>query len=120
MKRAGVVDMAHWQGDGVHDRVAQTDEAALHACNTPACFAGWVAVSPEFQADGGTVRPSGAPSIADRRGDSAIAVWLCIPAKAARDLCGAGVYVAECFYGRPAREVTAEHVIEKLEELLCE
>ena len=72
MKRAGKVYMGTWQ----YNYPAYTDEKTLHNCGTPACFAGWLAVSPEFQEAGGTVHPSGSPKFNGYTGAEAIIRWM--------------------------------------------
>lgn len=51
MQRAGKVDMRAWQDFATRQDIRHT-EKELHACGNSACFAGWLAVSPEFQAAG--------------------------------------------------------------------
>jgi len=126
MKRAGRVNMGVWQSSGV--RPAIDNEKAAHRCNTAACFAGWVAVSPEFQQDGGEVTWTGAPKIAGRCGSPAIAFWLGLPQGTANDLCAVacdpgdeeGAQRLDLYYGKPVKYITAADVIEKLEGLLNE
>lgn len=74
MKRAGAVDMTNWQEE-TFIRCATT-EANLHTCGNTACFAGWVAVSPEFKAAGGRVGTSGCPYFDLCIGHNAINRWL--------------------------------------------
>lgn len=117
MTRAGKVNMCQWQDCAAG--FPAVSESALHRCDTAACFAGWVAVSPEFQADGGRVLEDGEPYLYGAGGASAIARWLEAPLDLAEDLCA--VNGCSRFYPVPFKDVTAEHVIEKLEELLnCE
>lgn len=74
MKRAGTIDMSFWQGetfDTCHT------ESELHSCGNSACFAGWVAISPEFVKVGGKHLPdSGAPIFNERMSHYAISEWL--------------------------------------------
>lgn len=72
MKRAGKVDMTDWQSG----EIVET-ESEIHSCGTAACFAGWVAVSPEFQEAGGRPDREGAPVLPNcwTSGD-VIAAWL--------------------------------------------
>lgn len=72
MERAGRVDMTDWQSG----EIVET-ESEIHSCGTAACFAGWVAVSPEFKAAGGVTHPvSGAPILNIFSGYLAIVDWL--------------------------------------------
>lgn len=72
MERAGKVDMTDWQSG----EIVET-ESEIHSCGTAACFAGWVAVSPEFKEAGGVTHPvSGAPILNIFSGCSAIVAWL--------------------------------------------
>lgn len=74
MERAGKVSMGTWQGGEFTD--CATSESELHSCGNTACFAGWVAVSPEFQAVGGHVGTSGWPCFGVAIGSHAINRWL--------------------------------------------
>ena len=58
-------------------------------CGTPCCFAGYVAVSPEFQEDGGDVSPTGAPVINGVIEDDAIREWFGCSVEQATSLCAA-------------------------------
>lgn len=72
MKRAGKVDMRTWQSGKV-----KSSESRIHTCGTAACFAGWLAVSPEFLNSGGWMSPlSGAPAFGERLGAPAVIQWL--------------------------------------------
>lgn len=73
MKRAGTIDMTSWQGGDFAE--CATTEAELHSCGNSACFAGWIAVSPEFQAAGGCPDYDGSPSSSETAGE-AVAAWL--------------------------------------------
>lgn len=73
MERAGNVCMEEFQaGDGV----LETEEE-LHSCGTAACFAGWVAVSSEFQKAGGRLGFDGTPALPNcETAGEAVAAWL--------------------------------------------
>lgn len=72
MRRAGKVDMRTWQSGQV-----KSSESRIHACGNTACFAGWLAVSPEFINSGGWLSPlSGAPGFNERLGAHAVIEWL--------------------------------------------
>lgn len=76
MKRAGKVDMRAWQDFAMRQDIRHT-EKELHACGNTACFAGWLAVSPEFQAaGGGLVENTGMPEYRQLRGSAAVIGWL--------------------------------------------
>lgn len=84
MKRAGAVDMRSWQGGEVRE-----SEVELHTCGNSACFAGWLAVSPEFQASGGSLDTKGAPGMPaykKQHGGGAVAEWLEVEHEEARML----------------------------------
>lgn len=109
-------DMGSWQcRAGLDDYVART-EKELHACGNTACFAGYVALSPEFHEDGGRINPDGAPFLPRcDAGPSTIAKWLGVSIDIATGLtsCDNG-----SFYPVPWYAVKPQHVIAKLKELL--
>lgn len=136
-------DMETWQGyDAVDDDVelstlgflkmfnsmgcvykAIANEADLHRCGTGACFGGWVAVSPEFKADGGgAYYADGAPRLEHTDGmvyhdAEAIAKWLDIPEHEAAVLT-AVTNIGYAAYGRDTmEEITVDDVIEALTRL---
>lgn len=75
MRRAGTLDMTNWQEETFTE--CATTEETLHTCGNSACFAGWVAVSPEFQEAGGEVHPDyGFPIFGKLSGASAVCEWL--------------------------------------------
>lgn len=55
---------------------AKSTEADLKECGTPACFGGWLAVSPEFIALGGLCKAWGAPVFKGATDDRAISNFL--------------------------------------------
>lgn len=111
--RGDTLNMGSWQAHTMY--TVQAKESQLHTCGTAACFAGWVAVSPEFQKDGGEVMKNGAPMIEGHAEDEAIAEWLGIDDELAENLCAMGAF--HDVYGKPAEEITVDDVIEKLYEL---
>tara|TARA_Y100001938_G_scaffold149998_1_gene239116 strand:- start:778 stop:1212 length:435 start_codon:yes stop_codon:yes gene_type:complete len=85
-ERGDRIDMHSWQ-DGATE-IALTEQD-LHTCGTAACFAGWVAVSPEFTQDGGKAKvTSGMPVLKNEEGVRAIALWLGMTYFEALGLCG--------------------------------
>jgi len=117
MKRAipRYFDMTHWQIEphGHIIQIAQT-ESELHACGSTACFAGHLALSPEFKKAGGSVCPAGSPIFNGFNGSFAVAEYFDIPYELARDL----TLPDRDFYPVDFEDVKPEHVIEKLETLL--
>lgn len=128
MTRAGKVSMIKWQV--IHGEVKETEEE-LHKCGTAACFAGWIAVSPEWKADGGYVNEFGAPgnyrTLSDQ--SSSIAAWLDIPEILGYSFTGGDcydlfgfdslkdVYMSSMFYNKAWDTVDGNDVISKLEFL---
>lgn len=110
-------NMEDWQVMGWAEPAVE-QESTLANCGTAACFAGWVAVSPEFQEMGGSVDPlSGKPRMGGRSGWEAIALWLGISDTEARELCGLGLY--HLVYGDvDIKDVQAGDVVIVLERLL--
>lgn len=118
MKRAKHLDMRSYQNGG---KTATTEEE-LHACGKTACFAGYIAISQEFQVDGGKVHIDyGYPILHGKEQEDAIAEWLGIPKDIAERLVFGGTNGSySMFYKKFWDSVTAQDVIEKLEELLKE
>ena len=125
MKRAGEVNMEYWQ-TSKHGYDFKTTEAELHECGTAACFAGWVAVSPEWKQSGGGVADGGIPEIKGLSGILAISEWLGINYIDVNYLiCGNCIEIDGLkddmyskYYNKLWSNVNANDVIEKLEELL--
>jgi hypothetical protein len=109
MKRAGWLDMSMWQYG--YFSVVVTEEEA-HECGTASCVAGWIALSPEFQADGGEVGFGGAPVLGEYGGDEAIAHWLEIGYEDSEALCMVGGHSSY-----DSEYPTKEDVIKQLEIL---
>lgn len=120
--------------------VLVSTEDEMHACGNSACFAGWVAVSPEFRADGGYAE-MGEPVIVDGKdpygistlsGSLAIAHWLEIPSRTARSLVYGDLnheYPSpdenlpghfSHYYGKSWGDITPDDVIAKLRRLCNE
>lgn len=144
MRRAQNLNMTYWQRLNYNPhyprpnlgtdlpRVVSTEEE-LHACGNTACFAGYVAISPEFKADGGRVGVVGEPVLKDIeskyiwiRVSKVIAQWLGITEKEADNLVQGDTFIGGnekrptlvCrFYGKEWSKVTPQDVIEKLEIL---
>ena len=108
-------DMANWQNEphGHIIQIAQT-ESELQGCGNTACFAGHLALSPEFKKAGGLAYGTGAPKFNNFSGSFAVAEYFDIPYELARDLTLSG----RDFYPVRFEDVKPEHVIEKLEMIL--
>jgi len=106
-----VLDMGIWQGEN-------GEEVALYEinCDTPCCFAGYVAISNEFQADGGSVDQScGSPIYKHEVKTTSIRLWLDISPDQANSLCGLGVNWA--YDGLDDENITFDNVIDALVSL---
>lgn len=131
MERAKVknsVDMRRWQGGNINNAAVKLKEVELNECRTTACFAGHIAVSPEFQAIGGRVGELGVPLLAGDVAAPAIHKWLEISSLNNKtyvtdlifgNLCNKeidGDYQPSYsqFYDKPWHEVNAQDVIDKL------
>ena len=124
VERDDKFNMNIWRGVLDDDVKPPLTEARLRACGTAACFAGWVAVSPEFRTDGGVVGVTGAPRLGERIGAIAIAKWLEIPKVTAGGLCcyaysGSGGVLPEFYNVNNVADVTPQMVITKLNQLLA-
>ena len=108
-------NMTVWQNEpqGHIIQIAQT-ESELHGCGNTACFAGHLALSPEFQKAGGSVSKIGAPVFNGVLYGEAVAEYFDIPYELAGDL----TLPDRDFYPVDYEDVKPEHVIEKLEMIL--
>lgn len=120
----GRLDMSTFQSNSL---ILSQTEADLHACGNTACFAGYIAVSPEFKADGGDIAGCGAPVLPNCDDSvSTIAKWLGVSYDIADALVydnteGVPKYLCsqiDSFYGVSYEEVQPHHVIEKLKLIL--
>lgn len=121
MERAEALDMTSWISADEGEMPGTID--LLHECGDTACFAGYIALSYEFQvADGYQNCGNGAPEIARRgevfSGHKAVALWLDINQELSSSLCAVSIYPTLDFYGVTKEYVTPRHVIEKLQGLL--
>lgn len=111
-ERDDLLDLCVWQ----HPKAIQETEEELHECGTSACLAGWIAVSPEFQADGGSVGADGGPILGTYEDHYAVARWLGIPNESdSLELCG--MFNARAVYGVDEEEVTVDDVLRVLYRL---
>ena len=144
-KARNSVDMAFFQRHGItNDQkpvIVKTEEE-FHECGNKACFAGHIALAPEFQAHTyqnyrAAVGYEGSPRLVNELGqyratgaDFIIATWLGIPVEWAERLifeatCAAradssGSQFADgphCIYGVMWEDVTAEHVLKVLRNI---
>lgn len=117
------VNMTAWQSWGTPRGEAATTEGEFHTCGNAACFAGHVAISPEFHACGGQAEEGwGTPTLNDYYGSSAIAEWLGIAESLVDKLVHGDLdpdNYDSLFYGKPWDEVNAQDVIDKLELVLA-
>ncbi|MNY11691.1 hypothetical protein D3C86_1447330 [compost metagenome] len=140
MERVPSVYMRHWQQhmeftSTTKDLVLTEEDmlASNHVCGNSACFAGWIALSPEFRADGGTVASTGAPyfngllPIHCYSGWEAISKWLGLESDAGRRFVK-NLVLGDCecrddldhyvdysnFYNKPWADVDKEDVLMKL------
>ncbi len=137
-KKRGSVDMTQWQRLKPSQNLSTT-EAEFHACGNAACFAGHIALSPEFQDDKGTIDACGMPILCmpyphtcgfySVYGEEAVSEWLDITRELSRKFVYSDedprtIEVSEggiskqisysSFYGKGWVDVTADDVLEKL------
>ena len=89
-KAGHFLDMNNWQDTNCYHNNLND----LLSCNTPACFAGLIATSEDFNRDGGRASRIGQPVIENDDGETllghlAIAYWLGIDAEDSVKLCTA-------------------------------
>lgn len=70
MEQAENLDMSTWQT--YDSETLATTIKDLHTCGNTACFAGYIALSPLFKAEGGVVDSVGEPLMGEKYGDEAI------------------------------------------------
>lgn len=108
-------------------------EQEFYECGAVACFAGYVAISPEFHADGGQCGFYGQPVLGELGEEDAITEWLGISVTDACSLMFNNTRASrrrfdalhgrfalsdeESYYGKSDEEVTAQDVIIKLKKL---
>lgn len=110
------LNMCIWQEEVFNGKAIET-ESKLHECGTAACFAGWLAVSPEFQEKGGSVDPSdGGPCYDLGYGSAAVEKFLGISEELAEDLCAVNLSESE-LYECDTEEITVNDVIEALNRI---
>jgi len=111
------LDMSHWQNSADDDYV-QTTESGVHHCGTPCCMAGFIAVSPEFQACGGRVGRWGQPVLNECVEAYAIAEWFNMLEVDARALTCVGQYQKIPEYkDKGLSDITFDDVISVLKRL---
>lgn len=94
-----------------------TKRLLINTCGTTACFAGWLALSPEWKRAGGRItRETKVPEFNGNYGYDAASVFLEIPYIDAQFLCMP--YHAKACYGKNVKAVTAFDVAEKLIEMV--
>ncbi|WP_273455158.1 hypothetical protein [Nevskia ramosa] len=125
--REAPFNMQSWQAVpvGAPDTDVCKTEFEAHQCGMVACFGGWVALSPEWQAIGGTIDGTGGPLL--QRGDDvlfgaeAIAEWLGIETwRAELITCTGFSFLSTCdmFKGKALYQITAQDLIDVLQTLL--
>lgn len=97
-----------------------TEEAQLYYSGNTADFGGHIAISPEFVSDGGRMGPLGEPIFEDQDSHRAVSLWLAVDESIARSLCYGNVNENKYsrFYKCQMDEVTPDHVIVKLREII--
>jgi len=123
-------DMTRWQ-QGHYDSAAMYRKYAAHEheCKMAACFGGWLALSPEWQSQGGHVMYTGAPYYRGEMGADAIAAFLEVSEETAvglaglRDVDESGymsitMRILGPYYGKSIHEITVTDVLAKLRDLL--
>lgn len=128
--RGDAIDLVTWQ-----DPIARTKhtEEEAHECGTVCCVAGWLALSPEFQAAGGRVAGEGCPAFGTeggferaQYGTAAVQKFLETSTPLARVICGVhadgGGVTAEFYTGEThptqSTQVDAKLVVARLTALL--
>lgn len=97
------------------------EDEILHSCGTTCCFAGWIAVSPEFREQGVTSTPIGEIQIGecDNIEDNMETLFGFDRFQTNCMVFGdSGTATEDNFYGDHLYEVTVDDVIEKLKEFL--
>lgn len=115
------LDMQFWQNP-TYPNLCHSEEE-LYDCGTPACFAGTLAVSPEWREGGGKIGTWGMPVFDGWLAERAIQEWLGISFKQAANLCATSLESGvppgfSSFYGKQIEDITHQDVIGKLQALL--
>jgi len=107
------LDMDTFQSNDLDHYILEREEF-VHNCGSTACFAGYVALSPEFQTLGGYVSGTGgAPHYQGEVCENAMALFLDIDLEVSEALCGLGY--EEIIYG--SDEVTLQKIVDILHEM---
>lgn len=118
-KKQSAINMLFWQGT---QRDRSSTEAELHACGNTACFAGYIALSPEWKAIGGLVGTWGTPTLEANPSmapDQALGQWLAV----SPDLVAPMIYNIETdsgdhvLYETKWPKVTADDVLKVLRRI---
>lgn len=116
--RGDKLDMTEWQNVDDSGHFFE-NEADVRQCGTACCFAGWLAVSPEFQSQGGETINSGCPRYERTNGTTAIAKFLNISYELASVLCATDIFGFQEFYAVDSiGDITPQMVIDKLNLIL--
>lgn len=114
------LNMCYFQSyDGEHMENCVFSEKEAHECGTSACLAGWIALSPEWQKDGGRVAESGLPILGTLTAEEALAKWWGVEITLARDI----IYPHPALFPSLRANCTwsgiqADEVIEVLEKVI--
>jgi len=112
------LDMEQWQDYRHFRKTPFTREKKVYECGMACCLGGYIAVSPEFQADGGMVGINGYPVFDIYRGAKAVAEWFGIRQPDAKVLTGVIRHNRLSEYrGKALRDITFDDVIAVLERL---
>lgn len=119
-------DLRLFQGNHINPKgkVLKTEEEALDDYGTVCCFAGWLAVSPEFNEMGYCFGQHYAPGIEGKRNETeALGDILGLDKNVIDGLIyniGTKFGLGEDYYGKPSKDVIVDDVIEKLKSFIGE
>ena len=105
-------DIGTWVGTD-SDYSFPTTEQEASECGTAACFAGWIALSPEGREAGMHLSKGGTPGHGNDYGVFSVVSFLDIPFVEAKHL----AHGNKAVYGVPRSEITAQHVLDVLYRL---
>lgn len=115
--RGGKFNLKSWQELHFLAKISTTEEE-LHGFGMAASIGGWIALSPEFKAAGGTVDYMGCPWMNGENGMDAMKEYWDIPLIKVELICDCDQFTMEYYGVDNLEDITIDMAIEAVESLL--